>query len=540
MEIVQCDSELFRKLFLGGVQWVACHREHLNRLNVYPVPDGDTGTNMYLTLRGAVSAFRLAGDGSLGSFLAAIAKGALLGARGNSGVILSQILGGFGKYFKGQDFLTAGDLAPAFRSAADRAYKAVSDPKEGTILTVIRVLAEELENRRFAREELLPALEQVHQIARHALVESRDLLPILKESQVLDAGGQGFVYLLEGMLRAARFENHERMKKDRMASEIRTGFRMEDLEYRYCTEFIVETQEESFEELTEALEGLGNSLAVASSPGFLKIHLHTNAPDTVRGLVASAGAIIREKRDDMLRQHKKMFLMDEMNAHRDMISPRFESLRTALAAIVTGSGLIDVFESAGAYVINGGRTMNPSVKEVVEVLERIPSRDILLLPNNANCISCCEIAAGMLDRTVLVLPVKDLVQGLAFLDFYDPSMGIDDLKACHEEHKDLCLSVEIFRARQERTIGATIINQGDWVAMAEGEPLVIEGNIRRLLAGIAAHRITGTREKLTVVTGADAIPGIDDITGLVKDLFPLETTIIYGGHPTFPLLLGLY
>jgi uncharacterized protein len=542
MAIDVLDGTLFRKLFMGGVRWVAFHRDMLNNLNVYPVPDGDTGTNMYLTLRGAVSSFRLAADGSLGSLLRAMARGALFGARGNSGVILSQILSGFAGHFKGKDRLSAEDLYPAFLSASKRAYQALSDPKEGTILTVTRILADSLKNLSFPDGDLLAALEHIHGESSRALRDSRDLLPILKENDVVDAGGLGLVYLFEGMLRAARFEDFRRRRRDAAPAAFQPMQALESLVFPFCVEFIVRTTAEDRITIKTELEKMGDSLVMATSGDLLKIHLHTDAPASVRGYCGSLGDILQEKQDNMMEQHRSLLLGDEIKEEREELASTFANLTTALAAIVNGDGFIDIFASSGAYIIRGGQSMNPSVQEITDVLACIPTESVLLLANNGNCIAACEQAAGLIDKKVTVLPTQDMVRGLLFLNHYDPSLPMDELVQRYDEAMPHYSSVEICRAKKEAIVGTTPVASGAWMALSDGSLVACSGDFRALIEKLIKSPLIEGRKQITLVSGMESIDGVDDPLSLAREFLDhsdVELNLVHGGQPHYPLLLGL-
>lgn len=516
---------------MGGVRWVAFHRDILNALNVYPVPDGDTGTNMYLTLRGAVSSFRLATDSSMGSLLKTLAQGALFGARGNSGVILSQILSGFARYFKDRTLMAVHDIAPAWRSASERAYQAVSKPQEGTILTVVRVIAEELEGADL--KDLLQALEIMNESGKRILQQSRDLLPILKDNDVVDAGGQGLLYLLEGMLRAARSEDFQRLERENMFPAMRFG--VEEPEYRYCVEFLLACEADDFRHLRSELLKLGDSLVLGPAGDVVKIHLHTDYPDEVMNLVGRAGKIMRQKKDDMKAQHRSLFFEDTPVPSESALPPPSD-LQTAVAAVVTGDGLIDVFNGSGAFVIDGGTTMNPSVEEIVSVLSRISAPHVLLLPNNGNCVAPCEQAVALLGRSATVLPTGDLVSGLLCLSCYDPSKDIEDIVARYHGCRKRFRVLGICQASRRSVLNQAIIEEGEWIALADERLMASAPNAGSLMKRLSSS--AGEVSHITIVRGSDPLPGIDDPLLFIKEEFSAEADFIYGGQRHYPLLLG--
>jgi len=534
-----CDAFLFRKLFIGGVQWVALHRDVLNELNVYPIPDGDTGTNMYLTLRGAISGSRNPEDTSIGALLRAISKGALLSARGNSGVILSQLLTGFARHFKNRDFLTVDDFAPAFASAAEKAYRAISDPKEGTILTVARVLAESLTEHPEPGNDLLQWLSLIHHRAQNILKECRDLLPILKEHSIVDAGGQGLVFLYEGMLRAARFESLRRRLTGRNSTGIRSMAALNSLEFGFCLEFVLREHSADQDALREHLNSIGSSLVMADSGEILKIHLHTNDPAGVRDYVSSLGLIEDEKCDDMLLQHRRLFLREQL-PKKDEQNPRMEAEAvTALAVIVSGEGLADFFNSAGAYTIDGGATMNPDVKTIVSALDAIPEQSILLIPNNANCILACREAQKLTTKQVEIIPLVDIGISLLYLQQFDPRLTTGDLARQYEERKKHYISIEVCKATRSGVFDGLKVAEGEWIALCSGSVIECRKDILHLLEILARNeRVTG-KKRLLVIEGVEGISGLEDPLSFIGEEFKINVDFIYGGQRTYPLIFAL-
>ena len=333
MAIQTANAETFRKIFMGGVRWLSFHKDILNDMNVYPVADGDTGTNMYLTLRGAVSSFKLAEDGSISALMKAISKGALFGARGNSGVILSQIIAGFARELKDKNELNVKDLAPAFLNAKNRAYISVSDPKEGTILTLIRVLSERLLLLDPDKNDLISFLEYICVESKKILNDSRDLLEALKENNVLDAGGQGFVYMLEGMLKAARYEEFKKISSEIHDNKNVIKNISEKIKNRYCVELSVKLTNYDFFALKPSLSLIGDSLVVANLEDILKVHIHTNNPEKIKRLCSDYGKIINEKCDDMKKQHIEL-IIERQNEFKEISF--YTKVKTAILAVCAG------------------------------------------------------------------------------------------------------------------------------------------------------------------------------------------------------------
>lgn len=529
-----CDGPLFRKLFVAGARWLAFHRDELNEMNIFPVQDCDTGTNMYLTLRSAVSSFKLAKEPTASGFLKAISRGAVMGARGSSGMILSQMIAGFTCALGNVDRIKAEDLPEAFRSAEKRAYRTIHNPREGTILSVISAIARSIEDACNPGSDLVVGLEYIHKVAEKALKESRDQLPELKEADLYDAGGQGLVYLLEGMLRAARFESVRMKRSSRIKLEM-TLQSVKKFDHRYCAEYIIEGKDFDVEAIKMLYSPLGNSLVVAVEGEILKIHIHTNFPNKAHKLSASLGEIIKSKVEDMTRQHTQLLGQGE----RNRLAFSFDELRTALACVVNGEGLMDVFEGFGAYIIPAGKALNPSVEEVVEVLEKIPARDILLLPNNSECISVCDLAAGIADRNVYVIPTTNQAQGLFFLNCYDPSLDVASLTKRFFHNREEISTVEIGKASRDGLVDNFKIEQGEWMAFLDGLMVDHNRDLQILLDRVIRSLDLNERRRLTIIEGKDGIPDVHDIIGQFREKLDVDVDFIYGGQNTYPMLMGI-
>ncbi len=529
-----CDGPLFRKLFVAGARWLAFHRGELNEMNVFPLPNGDTGTNMYLTLRSAVSSFKLAKEPTASGFLKVISRGAVMGARGNSGVILSQMISGFASALGDVDRIKAEDLPKAFKIAKKRAYSAIRNPKEGTILSVISAIAQSIEDACHPGSDLIVGLEYIHKVAEKALKESGNQLSELKEAGVPDAGGQGLVYLLEGMLRAARFESVRMKRCSRIKLEM-TLQSVKKFDFRYCAEYTIEGRDFDVNAIRMLYSPLGNSLSVVVDGEILKVHIHTNYPNKVQKLSSSLGEVIKSKVLDLTRQHSQILEHGE----RNRLAFSFEELKTALACVVNGEGLMDVFEGFGAYIIPGGKTLNPSVEEVVEVLEKIPARDILLLPNNMDCIPVCDLAAGIADRNVYVIPTTNQAQGLFFLNCYDPSLDVASLTKKFFHNREEISTVEIAKASRDSLVDNFEIEQGEWMAFLDG--LILEHNqdLQILLDKVIRSLDLNERKRLTIIEGKDGIPEVHEIISQFREKLDVDVDFIYGGQNTYPMLMGI-
>lgn len=452
-----------RAVLAAGVSWLETNAEAVNALNVFPVPDGDTGTNMLLTARTAIVEAARCSESGAGAIARAAAHGALLGARGNGGVILSQIIRGFAEGLADCAEIRADDLVRALDQAAKRAYQGVAHPVEGTILTVIRCAAEAAkESKATSVPEIL---EHATAGAKKALAETPNLLPVLKEAGVVDAGGQGLVLLLEGAL--AQLQGHPLTEGYRTLGEIRRGWLEStaaqhqeggESAWGYCTEFLIQDHNLSVEQLRKEITRLGTSLLVVGDEQAIHVHVHAQDPGAVLSYAASLGTLHKIKIDNMQEQQGDLL-------HSSQAS---QSVGIAVVAVVPGDGLTRVFRSLGATaVVPGGQSMNPSAQEIVAAVESIGVDSVLVLPNNPNVIASCEQAQQFTSKRVIVVPSRTIPQGIAALLALNQEHGIDENAAAMTESLDQVRTVEITTATQDATIGGVSARQDQYIGLVE-------------------------------------------------------------------------
>ncbi|RTH20162.1 kinase [Thermus scotoductus] len=468
--------------FRYATDWFSVFVEEINALNVYPVPDGDTGTNMHLTLQSARRELDLADTSKMPEVARAIAYGSLLGARGNSGVILSQILKGFSEVLRKKEVLDAPTLAEALRLGAETGYRAVMKPVEGTILTVARAAGEGAQG-----ETLEETLENALGAAQRALEKTPDLLPVLKQAGVVDAGGAGYVRFLEGIRGyLLRLPLPEPPKVERYAQ---TAFATE--EFGYCTEFLMEGVEVPIERIREAVAPFGDSLLVVGAEGYVKGHIHTDDPDGLLATVARFGRMVRTKVEDMTEQHTEILAM--VGAGEEAPPP------TGLVVVALGHGPSRVFRSLGARVVAGGQTQNPSVEDLLSAIRSVASPKVILLPNNPNVFLAAEKAAELakeLGKEVYVLKTRTLGQGLAAAVRYLPEAEVEELLPEMEEALKGAVTLEVTWASRDAEVdGVKVLKDkpiglldGRLVLMGETPEEVLEGLIR--LAGEGKEILT--------------------------------------------------
>ncbi|MBA2521434.1 MAG: DAK2 domain-containing protein [Chloroflexia bacterium] len=545
-----------------ATDWLARHRDRINALNVFPVPDGDTGTNMLLTLREAVAAGEAAArtDTRAGIVAAAIAHGAFIGARGNSGVILCQMIGGFAAAIADRSTITGSDVAAALAGAQARAYRAVLDPVEGTMLTVVRVAAEHAASAAAAADGV-PDLETVLTAAlrgaRTALATTPDLLDILKAANVVDAGGQGVVHFLEGLTRFATGKAGLATEPDADAAHPIAG-EMAFLDlipaahgddaYGYCVNFVVFTEDAvDFEAVRARLGDFGQSAEVMSDERALRVHLHTENPGPVLDYAAGLGQLDRIQIDNMTRQTKRLIEARAASCHvAQANSPgptpaALESSDLEVLAIVPGPGLGAAFRSLGAAVVTGGQAMNPSTAEILAGIDSLAASQVIVLPNNPNIFLAAEQAATLTEKHVQVVPSRSVPQGLAALAALTPRGSLDDNAPKMTRALAHVRTVEVTHASRDAVIDDVEVRARQAIGFLD-ETLVAAGidQVDVAIAAVNATRLDDA-ELITIFTGAGVSPeAATALRDALRATAPrLTVEMVEGGQPHFPFVISV-
>jgi hypothetical protein len=551
------------------------HRESLNRLNVYPVPDGDTGTNMGLTMESVVGA--LDGKSSLADVAQAMAHGSLMGAQGNSGIILSQILRAWAEAFRDLKDISPAQFGDGLERASAAAYKAVGHPVEGTILTVLRHAAEEA--RAASGEGLNALLERVYSRAEKALLETPELLPVLKAAGVVDAGGAGLLLLLaclreqisgaKVVLPPAFFKPAAQLAGDGHAGG--EGGSIADLQYEVM--FMLEGPAGADERLMEAWAGIGDSIVIVGGDGTWKCHIHTDDIGAALEAGVEAGRPRRIKVTDLLEQaaaedfHRAAFVFEPL--------PDALHAKVAMVAVANGPGILELFRQYRAQgVVIGGQTMNPSVGDLLEVVEAVPAKTVVLLPNNKNIIPAAEEVDRLTRKQVHVIPTRSIPQGIAAAVAYATNLSVETAVSRMDKAARAVRSGEMTRAVRDATTPAGTIHEGDWIGLVDGKVKMIEpagpGRVARLLSRLlrlilGRKRADRRRERLekeafraalisllekvvdseaeavTVVAGVDADPDVTAAARAWLEEFRsgIPVDVVDGGQPLYPYLLGV-
>jgi hypothetical protein len=512
------------------------HQEELNRLNVYPVPDGDTGTNMTLTLESVCA--ELGSAERMDDVCRAVAHGSLMGARGNSGVILSQILRGFAEVFADRDAVTVEDLVAALRRAADAAYEAVVRPVEGTILTVIRAAAEAAEDARAAGASSLDAvLERVDAAARDAVEHTPDLLPVLREAGVVDAGGRGFTLLLDAFLHVVDGRPLPEPEVVTTPAAVRAHQLGEDAtRMRYEVMYLLDAKDETIPAFKEAWDAIGDSIVVVGGDGIWNCHVHTNDVGAAVEVGIEAGRPSKIRITDLLDQvEEERWVREAAGADDARHAP---AVTTAVVAVAVGDGVHRLLRSVGVQaVVAGGQSMNPSTAQILAAVEGVPAESVIVLPNNKNIVAVAQQVDGLTSRSVAVVPTHAVVAALAALVVYDPDADLAT------NHKAMTAAAERVRAGEvtQAVRDGAGVSAGDWLALTEHGVCVRAASALDAATQLVEHLADDDSELVTVLVGA-AARGADterlrDRLGLARP--DLELEVHEGQQPLYPYLIGV-
>jgi fatty acid kinase len=519
-----------RKLVDPAAAAMEASRRRIDDLNVYPVPDGDTGTNLTLTVRAVKEALDKLEDSDRERLASEIARAALMGARGNSGVILSQIVRGFAEVIGETQAIDSPTLARAFRSASDAAYRAVREPQEGTMLTVIRELAEEAESQVQAQPDL-PVADLLRAVVRRgedALARTPEYLEILRQAGVVDAGGAGLLELVRGVTAGLTGEALPALPPDLEHVGL-DAVHQELSKYRYCTVFVVEGDGLDLDGLEDELEKLGDSLMVVGDPSALKVHVHTDDPGAALSLGAAQGVLAGIEIANMHRQTED----------REARVLELVSRETEVVAVVAGDGNERLFRDLGAtQVVEGGQSMNPSTADILAAIEATTAPAVIVLPNNSNVILSAEQAAEHSPKPVRVVPTRSIPAGIAAMVAYDASATVDDNAVEMEEAVAAVATGAVTTASRDVQLNGISVKKGAFLGLLEGEPVAGGEDFEQVAADVVERLLTEPRGVLTVLTG-EGVPELNGFLGRLAERHPdLEVEVQDGGQPHYHLLLS--
>ena len=481
--------------------------DFVNALNVFPVPDGDTGTNMSMTFKAAVKEIENLNSESIGETSKKLAKGALMGARGNSGVILSQILRGISKGLEGKTEVDGRDLAVAFEEGSKAAYKAVMRPTEGTILSVIRAAAESVTN--VEESNVIAVMETVVTNAKIMLDKTPDLLPALKKAKVVDSGGMGLYIILQGMLDALKNDIKAEIKDVAVKSAGATGAAStEDIEIKfgYCTEFIIVGDASKAKEFQDKIEDLGDSMIVVGYEDVIKVHIHTNDPGKVLSNAVQYGELSKIKIDNMREEHREVLALKNEEAASDIqeeVAPA-ESKKYAFISVAMGDGITRVLKDLGVdYVIEGGQTMNPSTQDMMECISKLNAEHIFILPNNKNIIMAAEQAAEISDKDIRVIPTKSIPQGITAITMFNYEADVDANEETLKEALEMVKTGSVTYAVRDTEMDGIEIKEGNMLGLVESKIKAVGEDYFEVAKEILESMIDEDSELITIFYGKD-------------------------------------
>ena len=535
----------FKEALISASNFLEINKEHVNDLNVFPVPDGDTGTNMSKTIKSAVKQVVASDATELGALAGEMSRGALMGARGNSGVILSQLFRGFAEGLKGQDNLTVPVLAQAMKSASEMTYLAVMKPTEGTILTVGRESADFAVKHAKKYSDLILFSEAVLERAKESLANTPNLLPVLKEAGVVDAGGQGLVTIMEGALKALKGEavlgeaeeasEHGKEKIER--KEIST----DDIKFGYCTEFIVNTKSNHVEDLKADLVERGDSLIVVGDDSMIKVHVHTNDPGLAIQSALNYGFLKDIKVDNMRLQHSERLFTDyEVEASNAEVPE--EKKPYGFVSICAGKGIEEIFRQVGVdYLVTGGQTMNPSTEDILAGIDRVNAEHIFVLPNNSNIFLAAEAAAEITDKEVTVLKTRSIPEGINACVHFMPDKGVEEnVESMMEAVGDLTTGQVTYAVRDTEMDGIAI-KKGDYIGIS-GKKILAKGqSINETTVEMIEKMVDEDATFVSLYAGEDVSEAdAEALEESLEEAFPdMDVEILRGDQPIYYYLISV-
>ncbi|MGI6173758.1 MAG: DAK2 domain-containing protein [Christensenellales bacterium] len=546
MSILKIDGMMLKEMFLSAAALLEHNRQSIDALNVFPVPDGDTGTNMMQTMVSAVKEIAAKNQTSVSDVANSVAKGALKGARGNSGVILSQILRGISRGLDGLDAADASDFVRALKIGSEVAYKAVMKPKEGTILTVQRVIAEETEKDPACKGDVIQMMDRVVKYGEAILRKTPEMLLPLKQAGVVDSGGKGLLILYQGMLMALRGESAEKF----VPHEAHAGFdaaalpldfvddheSLSEIKFAYCTEFIVshpndDVTDNDVAKLRRRLERIGDCVLVVGDLEVIKVHVHTNEPGRVLQMALELGEIDAIKIDNMLEEFRE----------RQKLRPA-EQKEFGIVAVALGNGLTEVFQQLQVdRIVDGGQTMNPSIDDLLKAIESIPAKSVFVLPNNTNIILAAQQAADLTDKTVCVLPTKSVPMGIAAAIAFMPEATFEENCEIMRVAAEKVHTASITYAVRDTTYDSREIHQGDIMGLLDNKLTILGSDADEVAEEIVSGMVSDDTEVISIYFGEDVSEEkANALAEKMSEKYNMcDVNVLHGGQPLYYYLIAV-
>ena len=557
MSITKIDGNLLAKSFTDAVNYLVMNKDEVNALNVFPVPDGDTGTNMSLTAKSSLKQINnLEDKSSISEVSKAIARGSLMGARGNSGVILSQYLRGFSEGLDGIEEASVSELANAFKIASETTYKAVMKPTEGTILTVGREMSEFASRNSRKYDDIVSFMEDFVEAGEISLSKTPEKLQVLKEAGVVDAGGKGLLVLITGILRSLKGENFSAIEDEQLTRKAQKDIYIgeladDDIEFGYCTEFVISTKNEDVDGLRNKIAPLGDCLLVVGGggSGIIKVHVHTNNPGKVLEYAVELGALQDIKIDNMRLQHKEvLFKKEEVEKAKQKeienkkTEETQEKKKYSFIVVSLGKGINEVFKSLGAdQIVEGGQTMNPSTEDLVKSVEKAPSDNVFIIPNNSNIILAANQAKDLCDKNVAVVETKSIAEGVtAVLSFNEDLSMEENLENMTAAIEDV-VSAEVTYAVRDTNMDGKQINKGDIIGLSGKKILAAGSDTNKVTEDLIDQLVNDETSMISIYWGheIDKDKSEELYNSISEKYDDLDVDLIEGDQPLYYYLIAL-
>ena len=557
MEITSVNAQLLQKMFLAGAMNLDSKKEWINELNVFPVPDGDTGTNMSMTIMSAAKEVGALQNPTMADLAKAISSGSLRGARGNSGVILSQLFRGFCKVIKEYEELDVNIVCEAFQKAVETAYKAVMKPKEGTILTVAKGAADKALELADETDDLVYFAEEVIKHADYVLSQTPEMLPVLKQAGVVDSGGQGLMQVLKGINDAllGKEINYEAMPASTGAEFVKISPETEaEIKFGYCTEFIIvlnnpiSSKEEC--DYKAFLESIGDSIVVVADDEIVKTHVHTNDPGLAIQRALTYGSLSKIKIDNMREEHQERLIKDaeklaQQQSQEKAETPKADEPRKDMGfiSVSIGEGINEIFKGLGVdYIIEGGQTMNPSTEDMLTAIENVNADHIFILPNNGNIVMAANQAASLVeDKDIIVIPTKTIPQGITALVNFIPDYSAEENKEAMIAEIANVKTGQVTYAVRDTEMDGKVIKQDDYMGIGDKTILSVGKDLKATTLEMIDEMVDEDSAIVSIYVGSDATEeAASEIAELVEAKYPdVEVEINNGGQPIYYYVISV-
>ncbi|NLM34430.1 MAG: DAK2 domain-containing protein [Clostridiales bacterium] len=540
MSIMKINGEKFYNMMVNASNTLEEQKEYVNSLNVFPVPDGDTGTNMSMTFKAAVEEIKNLKNESVGTIAKALAKGALMGARGNSGVILSQILRGFAKGLEGKVEVDVKEFAESIMEGARSAYKAVMRPTEGTILTVVRAAGECAVNSSAVDAESL--MKEVYEHSKTILNKTPEMLPVLKTAKVVDAGGMGFLVILQGMKDALLGDIKAEIDDKTIVptkNEAAQYISEDDIKFAYCTEFIILSKNGDSNAFRRDIEPLGDSIIAVAYEDVIKVHIHTNDPGAVLSKAVQLGELTKIKIENMKEQHRHLVLEEDLVAEEATVG---EAKKYGFVSVAMGEGITNIFKDLGVdIVIEGGQTMNPSTQDIIDAINKINADNIFVLPNNKNIVMAASQAVELSEKNVIVIPSKTIPQGITALTVFNSESEVDENKEAMIESLSNVTTASVTYAVRDTEMDGKEIKEGDILGLIEGKISEVGSDLFEVCEKLIENTVKDDSELITILYGKDCDEDkVNEFIEKIEDKYSdLDVQAYNGSQPLYYFIISV-